>query len=77
MKHSKLHSIIALLALIAGITMIISGLFIPPAGIIESSVLVSYGETLTFVGAILGVDIHYKHKYNLDNNLNNNDKLDT
>ena len=73
MKHGKWNSIIALIALVAGIILILSGMWIPPAGVIEPSVLLAYGETLTFVGAILGVDIHYKHKYNRDNKLNDNE----
>lgn len=78
MKHGKLNPIIALLALVAGIVLILSGLWIPPAGVIEPSVLVAYGETLTFVGGILGVDIHYRNKYNnKDNNLISNDKLNS
>ena len=45
----------------AGIVVIILALYIDPEGEIHASVLVAYGETLTFVGAIFGID--YKYKY--------------
>ena len=46
----------------AGIVVIILCLYIDPEGEIHTSVLVAYGETLTFVGAIMGID--YKYKFN-------------
>ena len=78
MKDGKTHDVIALLSLIAGIVLIMSGLWIPPAGVIDGSVLIAFGEILTFVGSVMGINIHYQHKYNnKDNNLNTNDKSST
>ena len=37
-------------------------LLLPPAGYIDPTVLTAYGETLTFAGALIGVDYHYKSK---------------
>jgi hypothetical protein len=45
-----------------GIIMIVASFIVPPLGVIDSSVLVAYGETLTFVGALVGVDYSYKYK---------------
>ncbi len=59
----KLQLIFASLVLIIGCCLIIAGFIVPPMGIIDSSVLVAFGEALSFVGAILGIDYHYKYKY--------------
>lgn len=59
----KLQLIFASLVLIVGCCLIIAGFIVPPIGIIDSSVLVAFGEALSFVGAILGIDYHYKYKY--------------
>ena len=37
-------------------------ILLPPAGYIDPTVLTAYGETLTFAGALIGVDYHYKNK---------------
>ncbi|MBQ0136910.1 MAG: hypothetical protein KBS40_02755 [Bacteroidales bacterium] len=54
--------ILAVMMCTAGIVVIILCLYIDPEGEIHTSVLVAYGETLTFVGAIMGID--YKYKFN-------------
>lgn len=61
----KLQLIFASLVLIVGCCLIIAGFIVPPMGIIDSSVLVAFGEALSFVGAILGIDYHYKYKYRM------------
>ncbi len=52
----------AVILIIFGILLIVASFIVPPLGIIDSSVLVAYGETLTFVGALVGVDYSYKYK---------------
>ena len=42
--------------------LLIAGFIVTPLGIIDSSVLVAFGETSTFVGAILGIDYNYKYQ---------------
>lgn len=58
----RIHLLSALTALIVGCAVVVIALFFPPQGEIHSSVLILYGETLTFVGAILGVDYHHRYK---------------
>lgn len=41
-----------IVCLIGGIVLSFIALFLPPAGVIHSSVLVLIGEVLTFVGAV-------------------------
>lgn len=61
--------IVALILAIVGCALLIAGFIIPPAGAIDNSVLVAFGEVMTFVSAILGID--YTYKYNVNkNNLN-------
>jgi membrane-bound ClpP family serine protease len=52
----------AVILIVFGILLIVASFIVPPLGIIDSSVLVAYGETLTFVGALVGVDYSYKYK---------------
>ena len=52
----------ALVLVVVGCFLLILGFFAPPMGEIHSSVLIAFGETLTFVGALFGVDYHYKYK---------------
>lgn len=53
---------IAVLLTIVGIGLLIAGFIVPPLGVIDSSVLVAFGESSTFVGAILGIDYSYRFK---------------
>lgn len=59
-----------LLVTLAGIALLYIGCFLPPAGTIDPSVLVAFGETATFAGALIGVDYHYRYK--LDHSDGNN-----
>jgi hypothetical protein len=50
----------AILLTMSGIGLLFSGFWIDPAGEIDSSVLVAFGETCTFAGALFGVDYSYR-----------------
>lgn len=52
----------ATLIVLGGLVLIFAGLFIDPKGVIDTSVLVAYGESLTFAGSLLGIDYHYRYK---------------
>lgn len=54
--------VLACIVTIAGLTLLFFGCFIKPAGIIDNSILVAFGETCTFSGGLLGVDYHYRYK---------------
>ena len=47
---------------LAGILLLFLAFHAPPVGEIHSSVLVAYGETLTFAGSLLGIDYHYRYR---------------
>ncbi len=59
MKH-QLYCAVALIAL--GSALLVAGFAVPPEGEIHSSVLVAFGETLTFAGALFGIDYKYRRK---------------
>lgn len=54
---------IACIMCIAGLVLVFSGFWVAPEGEIHSSVLVAFGEVLTFAGALFGVDYSYR-RYN-------------
>ena len=58
----KIQLFIATSATIFGICLIAVSLLLPPAGYIDPTVLTAYGETLTFAGALIGVDYRYKRQ---------------
>ncbi len=61
-KKLTLQLISAVLLILVGCSLLIAGFFVPPTGVIDSSVLIAFGEILTFVGALFGIDYHYKIK---------------
>lgn len=61
-KKLNLQLIIAAILVVIGCGLLIAGFMVPPLGVIDSSVLVAFGETSTFVAAILGIDYKYKYK---------------
>ena len=40
--------------------LLFTAFFMPPAAVIDPSVLTAYGETLTFAGALIGLDYKYR-----------------
>ena len=71
---------IAVIATLFGLTLVGISLFLPPRGVIDPTVLTAYGETLTFVGALIGIDYHYRERKppnntNVDNIIHNQKAL--
>lgn len=62
-KHKPTIQLLsAILLIVVGCGLLISGFIMPPPGEIHNSVLVAFGEILTFAGALFGIDYHYKYK---------------
>ena len=57
-----LQLIAAFILSTGGLILLFCGVFIDPQGEIHSSLLVAFGETATFAGALFGIDYVYKHK---------------
>lgn len=79
MQNQKLNFrlIVAAVLTVVGCGLLIAGFIVPPLGAIDSSVLVAFGETSTFVGAVLGIDYNYKfqiYKSRIMNGLKENER---
>lgn len=61
-KETKLNIqlISAIILVVVGCGLLIAGFIVAPLGMIDNSVLVAFGETCTFAGALFGIDYHYK-----------------
>lgn len=59
---TKQQAFIALALVIVGSGLLIAGFIVPPTGVIDPSVLVAFGEILTFVGSLIGIDYKYRSK---------------
>ena len=59
--------IAAIILVVVGCVLLVFGFIVPPLGVIDGSVLVAFGETCTFAGALFGVDYHYRYKMHLKN----------
>lgn len=68
-KKLNLRLLIAVFLTLIGSGLLIAGFIVPPEGVIDSSVLVAFGETSTFVAALLGIDYNYRYKMWRDNML--------
>ena len=76
-KYPNIQLLTAAVLAIGGMILLFCGLYIEPQGEIEESVLVAFGEVMTFSGSLMGIDYHYKTKYhykpkNPDNNAQDN-----
>lgn len=54
--------IAALFIALFGLALIAVAFYVPQKGVIDPTVLTAFGEILTFSGAILDLDYHYKAK---------------
>lgn len=62
-RHKLTVQLISAIAIIViGCGLLIAGFVIHPPGEIHNSVLIAFGEILTFAGALFGIDYHYKSK---------------
>ena len=58
----ELQLIAAFVLSLGGLVLLFCGVFIEPQGQIHESLLVAFGETATFSGALFGIDYVYKKK---------------
>ena len=60
MKRLQLFTALALCAF--GCAMLTAGFICPPLAEIHHSVLIAFGEILTFSGSLIGIDYKYRYK---------------
>ncbi|MDF9830406.1 hypothetical protein [Parabacteroides sp. PF5-6] len=58
----NLQLIMAVLLTLSGIALLFCGFWVDPEGEIDQSVLIAFGEVMTFAGALFGVDYSYRVK---------------
>lgn len=58
----RFQLIVSSILVVVGCGLLIAGFCVPPVGIIDNSVLIAFGEILTFLGALFGIDYSYKYK---------------
>ena len=63
-KKFKIQLWTSVILIIVGCGLLVAGFLVPPLGIIDHSVLVAFGEILTFSGALFGIDYTYRVKTN-------------
>ena len=67
-SNANIQLITAAILAILGMVLLFCGLYIDPQGEIHETVLVAYGEVLTFSGSLMGIDYHYKQRNNDQSN---------
>ena len=58
----KIQLMTAIVMCLFGGTLLVAGFLAPPLGEIHHSVLIAFGEILTFSGSLIGIDYHYRYK---------------
>lgn len=59
-KRNLLELSAAIISMFAGIVLAFMGFWVNPEGVIDYSVISMVGLLLSFSGAIMGIDYHYK-----------------
>ncbi len=60
-SNGRWQLVLAVALCIFGCGLLTAGIAIPPIGIIDSSLLIAFGEILTFAGSLIGIDYHYRY----------------
>ena len=58
----KIQLLLSVGLCVFGGTMLIAGFIAPPIGEIHHSLLIAFGELLTFSGSLIGIDYKYRYK---------------
>lgn len=59
-NKTEIQLVVAVLLCIFGCVLLTAGFIVAPLGTIDTSVLVGFGEVMTFAGALFGIDYIYK-----------------
>ena len=58
----RLHLCTAIVMCTFGCMLLVAGFVAPPIGEIHHSLLIAFGELLTFSGSLIGIDYRYRYK---------------
>lgn len=62
MKKAEIQIWAAVGMMVVGAGLLIAGFAVAPSGEIHNSVLVAFGEIMTFAGSVFGIDWHYRRR---------------
>lgn len=62
MYFEEIKLVCAVVTLLFGLTLLAAGFWVNPRGIIDSSVLIGFGECMSFCGAVFGIHTAYSSK---------------
>ena len=62
MNMKKVQLFLAVSLCVFGCILLACGFFCPPLAEIHHSVLIAFGEILTFSGSLIGIDYKYRYK---------------
>lgn len=62
-RRGRFQLVCAAFMSVLGASLLIASFCVPPPGQIDSSVLVAFGEVMTFAGALFGIDYHYRWRH--------------
>ena len=60
MKRTQLITAVAMCSFVGAL--LLAGFLCPPLGEIHHSVLIAFGEILTFSGSLIGIDYKYRYR---------------
>lgn len=63
MKKKNLYYLTAILSFIFGWALTFISFFLPPAGIVDNSVIMILGQALTYCGSALGITMYVNNKF--------------
>jgi O-antigen/teichoic acid export membrane protein len=58
----NLQLILSVTLCVFGCVLLVTGFILPPLAEIHHSVLIAFGEILTFAGSLIGIDYKYRYK---------------
>ena len=58
----KIQLTLSVVLCVFGCLMLTAGFVTPPVGEIHHSLLIAFGEILTFSGSLIGIDYKYRYK---------------
>ena len=58
----KIQLTLSVTLCIFGCGLLVTGFLCPPLGEIHHSILIAFGEILTFSGSLIGIDYKYRYK---------------
>jgi hypothetical protein len=61
-RKVTIQSLAAMVLLLSGVALTFAAMYLPPIGIIDSSVIIVFGQILIAVGTLIGVDMRYMVK---------------